>query len=219
MRLWSIPPRCSTLINTYALPVRTAGPPGSSSGSAVSVAAGLFSFSPLALGTELDASIVMPAARAGLYAIKLTPKSVDNSLAGFQPSAPQWDSQGLCGRTTADIANIFAILQRYKPDYYRPLPISWDGLRVGFVDPALWRSYPSAMEQIDGYVEQTDAALFDAQVKIEQHGGSPLSRANFGKLIGSFRRRQSKRPRSGPRHHHHSGAIRTQLQGFPARCF
>ncbi|RSL51275.1 hypothetical protein CEP54_011483 [Fusarium duplospermum] len=44
------------------------GPVGSSSGSAVSVAAG---FAPVSLSTEFDGSIVMPAARAGLYAIKL----------------------------------------------------------------------------------------------------------------------------------------------------
>ncbi|KAI0110865.1 amidase signature domain-containing protein [Nemania sp. FL0031] len=65
-----------------APPLTSWGPAGSSSGSATAVTAG---FSPISLGTELEGSITWPAARAGLYAIKLTPGSVD--LHGFQPAA------------------------------------------------------------------------------------------------------------------------------------
>ncbi|KAK0612157.1 amidase signature domain-containing protein [Immersiella caudata] len=62
------------------------GPAGSSSGSAVGVAT---CFAPIAIGTELDGSIIIPAARAGLYALKLTPGSVDTT--GIQPAAPEFD--------------------------------------------------------------------------------------------------------------------------------
>ncbi|UPL02693.1 hypothetical protein LCI18_013627 [Fusarium solani-melongenae] len=117
------------------------GPAGSSSGSAVSVVAG---FAPLSLGTELDGSIMMPAARAGVYAVKLTPESVDND--GSQPGAPGWDSQGPYAKMVTDIATLSAILQLHDPGYYQPLNTSWNGLKVGFVDPSLWRSYPTAIE-------------------------------------------------------------------------
>lgn len=52
------------------------GPAGSSSGSAAGVAAG---FAPMSLGTESDGSIVMPACRAGLYALKITRGTVDDT--------------------------------------------------------------------------------------------------------------------------------------------
>ncbi|KAJ4234774.1 hypothetical protein NW757_013567 [Fusarium falciforme] len=142
------------------------GPAGSPSGSAVSVAAG---FAPVSLGTELDGSIMMPAARAGVYAVKLTPESVDND--GFQPGAPDWDSQGPYAKTVTDIATLSAILQLHNPDYYQPLTTSWNGLRVGFVDPSLWRGYPTAIEPVEGFFNQTDNALFAAQAKIEESGG------------------------------------------------
>ncbi|KAH6999086.1 amidase signature domain-containing protein [Ilyonectria sp. MPI-CAGE-AT-0026] len=142
------------------------GPAGSSSGSAVGVAAG---FAPVSLGTELDGSIAMPAARAGLYAIKLTPDSVDNT--GFMPVCPGQDCQGPYARTTADVATLSAVIQLRDPDHYLPLRKSWEGLSVGFVDPKLWRSYPTVIEPVDGFFEQTDAALFTAQEKIQQLGG------------------------------------------------
>ncbi|KAM6508595.1 hypothetical protein FSOLCH5_011590 [Fusarium solani] len=142
------------------------GPAGSSSGSAVSVAAG---FAPVSLGTELDGTIVMPAARAGAYAVELTPESFDND--GFQPGASCWDSQGPYAKTATDIATLSAILQLHDPGYYQPLTTSWNGLKVGFADPSLWRSYPTAIEPVEGFFNQTDNALFAAQAKIEESGG------------------------------------------------
>ncbi|KAH7152603.1 amidase signature domain-containing protein, partial [Dactylonectria macrodidyma] len=160
------------------------GPGGSSSGSAVAVAAG---FAPVSLGTELDGSIVMPAARSGTYAIKLTPESVDNN--GFMPGSPEWDSQGPYAKTTADVATLSAILQLRDPGHYLPLHSSWEGLRVGFVDPKLWRSYPSAVELVDGFFGQTDAATFAAQDKIQELGGKvvrSIPLASWGEITGAM---------------------------------
>jgi amidase len=123
----------------------------------------------VSLGTELDGTIVMPAARAGVYAVKLTPESVDND--GFQPGASCWDSQGPYAKTATDIATLSAILQLHDPGYYQPLTTSWNGLKVGFADPSLWRSYPTAIEPVEGFFNQTDNALFAAQAKIEESGG------------------------------------------------
>jgi amidase len=124
----------------------------------------------LAVGTETDGSIIMPAARAGLYALKLTPGSVD--IAGLQPGSPGFVCLGPMAKTTADVATLAAIMQRHGPEKYLPLlSKSWAGLRLGFVDPALWRSYPSAIEPVDGFFEQTDAAMVAAQEKIRSLGG------------------------------------------------
>lgn len=160
------------------------GPAGSSSGSAVGVAAG---FGPIAMGTESDGSIIMPAARAGLYALKLTPGSVD--MTGLQPGAPEFDCVGPFARTTHDVATLSAIMQRHDPGKYLPLSDSWVGLKLGFVDPTLWRSYPSAIEPTDGFFEQTDSAMFAAQKKIESLGGKvvrsiPLN--CFGSIIAAM---------------------------------
>lgn len=144
------------------------GPAGSSSGSAVAVAVAA-GFAPVSLGTELNGSIMMPAARAGVYAVKLTPESVYND--GFQPGAPDWDSQGPYAKTVTDTATLSAILQLREPGYYHPLTTSWIGLKVGFVDPFLWRSFPKAIELVEGFFNQTDNALFAAQEKIEESGG------------------------------------------------
>ncbi|KAH7329487.1 amidase signature domain-containing protein [Stachybotrys elegans] len=151
------------------------GPAGSSSGSATSVTAG---FAPVSTGTELHGSITAPAARAGLYAIKLSPGSVDQT--GFQPAAPGFDCQGPYGKTTADVAILSAIMQVHAPDHYLPFRSSWEGLRVGFVEPKLWRSKAEVVEQIESFLEQTDNALYAAQETIEKLGakvarGVPLT--------------------------------------------
>ncbi|KAF2793354.1 amidase signature enzyme [Melanomma pulvis-pyrius CBS 109.77] len=141
-------------------------PAGSSSGSAAGVAAG---FAPISLGTESDGSIIMPACRAGLYALKLTPGSVDNT--GVQPAAPSFDCLGGFAKNVRDLAHLVAIIQGHEPGKYISSETSWEGLKIGFSDPTKWRSYPSAMETVDGYWEQTDKAMFDAAEKIRALGG------------------------------------------------
>jgi amidase len=120
------------------------------------------------LGTELEGSITWPAARAGLYAIKLSPGSVDQ--AGFQPGGAGFDCQGPYGKTVIDVATLSAVIQRRDPGHYLPLPTSWDGIRVGVVDPSLWRAAPDVVEKIDSFLDQTDSALYAAQTRIEEMG-------------------------------------------------
>ncbi|VUC23593.1 unnamed protein product [Clonostachys rosea] len=147
------------------------GPAGSSSGSATAVAAG---FAPVSLGTELQGSITWPAARAGLYAIKLSPGSVDQT--GFQPGAVGFDCQGPYGKTVTDIATLSAVMQLHEPGHYHPLATSWEGLRVGVVDPKSWRIGPEVVETICGFLDQTDSALYEAETKIEELGAKLVKR-------------------------------------------
>jgi amidase len=74
-------------------------PCGSSSGSAVAVAANL---APLAVGTETDGSIVCPAAVNGIVGIKPTVGLVSRS--GIVPIAHSQDIAGPMARTVADAA-------------------------------------------------------------------------------------------------------------------
>ncbi|XP_062087451.1 probable amidase At4g34880 [Humulus lupulus] len=80
--------------NPYVL---SADPCGSSSGSAISVAANLVAVS---LGTETDGSILCPASFNSVVGIKPTPALT--SRAGIIPVTPRQDTVGVLGRSVAD---------------------------------------------------------------------------------------------------------------------
>ncbi len=88
--------------NPYAL---DRNPSGSSSGSAVAVAANL---APIAVGTETDGSIVSPASVNGIVGIKPTLGLV--SRTGIVPIAHSQDTAGPMGRTVADAAALLSVL-------------------------------------------------------------------------------------------------------------
>ena len=87
---------------------RVAG--GSSSGSAVSVAAGL---APAAIGSDTGGSIRIPAALCGLTGFKPTYGVV--SLAGVFPLAASLDSLGPIARTVEDAALLTAVMSGLDP--------------------------------------------------------------------------------------------------------
>jgi amidase len=80
-------------------------PSGSSSGSAVAVAAGL---APLAVGTETDGSIVSPSGACGVVGIKPTVGLVSRS--GVVPISAAQDTAGPMTRTVADAAALLTAL-------------------------------------------------------------------------------------------------------------
>jgi amidase len=88
--------------NPYAL---DRNPSGSSSGSAVAVAANLCA---VAVGTETDGSIISPATTCGIVGIKPTVGLVSRS--GVIPIAASQDTAGPMGRTVADAAALLAAL-------------------------------------------------------------------------------------------------------------
>src|SRR5215469_12434209 len=85
-------------------------PSGSSSGSAVAVAAGL---APLAVGTETDGSIVCPASACGIVGIKPTTGLV--SRAGVVPVSLAQDTAGPMAACVADAAALLAVLAAVDP--------------------------------------------------------------------------------------------------------
>ena len=85
-------------------------PSGSSSGSAVAVAAGL---APLAVGTETDGSIVCPASACGIVGIKPTIGLVSRS--GIVPVSLAQDTAGPMAASVADAAALLSVLVAVDP--------------------------------------------------------------------------------------------------------
>ena len=87
----------------------TVNPGGSSSGSAVGVAANVF---PFALGTETDGSVINPAERNAIVGIK--PTVGLTSRAGVIPECAHQDSVGAFGKTVKDATYVLDAI--YGPD-------------------------------------------------------------------------------------------------------
>ena len=86
-------------------------PSGSSSGSAVAVAAGLV---PAAIGTETDGSIVSPASHCGIVGLKPTVGLI--SRTGIIPISQTQDTAGPMTRTVRDTASLLTVLARPDRD-------------------------------------------------------------------------------------------------------
>ncbi len=110
--------------NPYVL---DCNPCGSSSGSAVAVAARL---APLAVGTETDGSIVCPAGANGVVGVKPTLGAI--SQRGIVPVAGSQDTAGPLARSVADVALLLGVLTD-STDGRSAKRESLAGLRIGVV--------------------------------------------------------------------------------------
>ena len=119
-------------------------PGGSSSGSAVAVAAGL---APMALGSDTGGSVRIPAALCGTVGLKTTVGQV--SRAGVFPLSWSLDSVGPLTRTVEDAALVYHCLQGRDPhdpatqafqaqDVLSSLHAGVRGLRLAFAETAFW---------------------------------------------------------------------------------
>jgi len=93
-------------------------PGGSSSGSAVAVAAGLV---PVAIGTDTGGSVRLPAAWCGVVGLKVTAGRI--STYGVLPLSFTLDTPGPIARTVEDAALIFRALN--GPDPRDPQTLAW----------------------------------------------------------------------------------------------
>ena len=128
-------------------------PGGSSSGSAVSVAAGL---APIAIGSETDGSIITPASRNALFSLKATPGSVP--MAGSQPIVGAFDVHGVMAKSAKDLADLTGIIMGGK-DFSSYLTESWEGLSVGILDPDVWKAANFVVEEVDSFTRQVVSAV------------------------------------------------------------
>lgn len=160
-------------------------PCGSSSGSAVAIAANLAA---LAVATETDGSIVCPAAVNGVVGIKPTVGLVSRS--GIVPIAPSQDTAGPVARSVTDAALLLGVLagadsrdkaswdaDKKKTDYLRALdPAALRGVRVGVL-----RSYSSFNPEVEAAYERSIGKLLEAGAALVD----PVKLANTDKVAAA----------------------------------
>lgn len=142
-------------------PARHRSPGGSSSGSAVAVAAG---FCPLAVGTDTGGSVRVPAALCGVVGYKSTYGLLP--LEGIFPLCPAMDSIGFFARSAADMA--FAV--------------------DGFLDPAAPSGGESALgdlrigvppDHLLAGLEDAVARAWETALKAVEAGGARLVQVDW----------------------------------------
>ncbi|KAI0468028.1 amidase signature enzyme [Xylaria cf. heliscus] len=173
-------------ISAYTGPIKAgerllghSAPGGSSTGSAVAVSAG---FSPLAMGVEAIGSIITPAVRAALYAIKPTVGTQDTS--GICKLSEFYDTPGPMAKCAADVINMTELLLG------RPLHSSavdnWEGISIGFLDAAKFSMAEEMCEQMEGSAEQMAETYETSISMIRGRGGEVKYPIDLPELPSSY---------------------------------
>ncbi|KAJ9144219.1 Amidase-like protein [Pleurostoma richardsiae] len=146
---------------------------GSSSGSAVSIAAG---FTPLAIGTETGGSNVFPASVSGLYGLTLTRGSAPTD--GVFKISETYDSIGVMARDPVDLAALVEVLLAPEGElriasgrHGKALARSFEGLSIGVVSNR-WGVSASAAEEKWDLPEVK--ARYEEAVRIMQSKGASV---------------------------------------------
>jgi amidase len=171
-------------------------PSGSSSGSAVAVAASL---APVAIGTETDGSIVCPASACGIVGIKPTLGLVSRS--GIVPVSLAQDTAGPMTRCVADAAALLTVLAAADPADPATAPAAGHARDyTAFLDPAalagarigVWRdgcreagaATQTVFAQALAWLRQAGAQLIDP---VELPGAAELAEPEFAVLTREFK--------------------------------
>ncbi|UQX87808.1 amidase family protein [Jatrophihabitans telluris] len=178
-------------------------PSGSSSGSAVAVAAAL---SPVAIGTETDGSIVSPAGLCGVVGFKPSRGTVPGD--GIVPISSAQDIAGPITRSVADARTLYEVLSD-RPIYVTSridrAPVELDGLRVAVWTPDELADEPAVravLDQVADLLRAQGSRTFARSVA--QTG--PFEAAEFDALLCEFatqlpaylRSRPGRHPRTWP---------------------
>jgi amidase len=153
-------------LNPYDI---TRSPCGSSSGSAVAVAANLCAVS---VGTETDGSIVCPAQTNGIVGIKPTIGLVSRS--GIIPIAHNQDTAGPMGRTVADAVSLLDVLVGCDSGDEVTEKYKWKGERnySQYLDKdALKGARIGVARDFSGFHEKVDSVLEEA-ISLLKKGGA-----------------------------------------------
>ena len=184
----------------------TRQPGGSSSGSAVAVAAGIV---PLALGTDAGGSVRLPAAWCGVVGFKPSLGSV--SLEGCAPMAKSMDTFGVLARSVRDCREALTVLVQEPLAEVNPGPVRVGLLESGFngADPAVeyacrealvvWQEegatllllelpwerrclstiYAAELAEAWGEQVESDPALFGADVRLGIAAGRAVEHVDY----------------------------------------
>ena len=147
-------PYAPTLMDDQGIPVVSPG--GSSSGSAVAVAADLCAAS---IGTETSGSLLYPASQNGVVTVKPTVGLI--SRAGILPIAHSHDTAGPMTRTVRDAAMLLNVLAAKDP-----------------LDPATQRQRRPA----DYTADLANDAMKGARIGVPSDPADPLNDRYYGKL-------------------------------------
>ena len=177
-------------------------PSGSSSGSAVAVAAGL---APLAIGSETDGSIVCPASACGIVGIKPTTGLV--SRTGIVPISLAQDTAGPMAASVADAAALLSVLAAADPadpasrDLDGPSERPGGAGYTGYLDPAalagarlgVWRAASAdagvAIEAVlDAAVARLRGCGADIQDPVDLPGAGQIEGPEFTAMLHEFKR-------------------------------
>lgn len=104
----------------------------------------------MALGAETIGSIITPACRAALYAIKPTVGVQD--VSGTYTLTDFFDSPGPMAKCSEDVLALSEILLGRK--FSGKNIASLADLKVGFLDPAIWKTSEEMCRQHEGTAEQ-----------------------------------------------------------------
>ena len=202
-------PYSPALLDDRGIPVVLPG--GSSSGSAVAVAAGLCA---AAIGTETSGSLLSPATQNGLVTVKPTVGLI--SRAGILPIAHSQDTAGPLTRTVRDAAILLNVLAArdpldpatqplQRPDDYTGV-LDKDGLkgaRIGVPsDPA-----DPGNDVYMGKLPPRSAAVMAQAITVLQDAGATIVRANMptagwiggpGTTMGVLNRNPHSRDKGNP---------------------
>jgi amidase len=166
--------------NPYAL---DRNPCGSSSGSAVAVAADL---TLLAIATETDGSIVCPSSINGIVGIKPTVGLVSRS--GIIPISASQDTAGPVARSVADAALLLTVIAGYDPEDPATAPLkdrAPQDYRQALRADSLRGARVGVLREYAGFQDDTDARFEAAIATLRSLGAvivDPVSIATRGKF-------------------------------------
>lgn len=111
-------------------------------------------FAPISIGTETFGSLMLPAGRATLYSIK--PGRSLLSTAGIVPISNFSDQPGPMTKTTKDLAVLMDIIADPETSggYASRATGSWEGLKIGTLDPEKWNYPPETRKILDDGMEK-----------------------------------------------------------------
>jgi len=171
-------------------------PSGSSSGSAVAVAAGL---APVAVGTETDGSIISPASACGVVGVKPTLGLV--SRTGIVPISPAQDTAGPMARSVADAAVLLGALAGPDPaDEATSRAAGHPGDYTAFLDAGalagarlgVWRdgspaAGPAAVALLDAAVARLRSRGAEVIDPVELPGAGQIGEPEHAALLHEFK--------------------------------